>query len=145
MAWDYPSPFIVPHRVDEADIDALQHTNNGAYVRWCGDVAWAHSSALGMGIEAYHALDRAMAVREARYTYLQATQAGDALLIATWITGWDQKLTMSRAFQICRARSGETVLRATMDFVCIAISSGRPKRMPEAFIEAYGPHIVTAQ
>ncbi|MAB25500.1 MAG: 4-hydroxybenzoyl-CoA thioesterase, partial [Pseudomonadales bacterium] len=33
---------------------------------------------------------------------------------------------------------GLTLLRARTTFVCIELSSGRPKRMPSIFIEQYG-------
>jgi len=36
-----------------------------------------------------------------------------------------------------RKSDGATLLRARTTFVCIELSTGRPKRMPEAFIEGY--------
>ena len=33
----------------------------------------------------------------------------------------------------------DDVLRAQTTFVCIELSSGKPKRMPAEFIEGYGP------
>ena len=83
-----------------------------------------------------------MALRRAEYDYLQATQAGDELLVGTWITRWDRRLTMERRFQILLASTGSTVLRARLDFVCIEISSGKPRRPPKDFIETYGPVVL---
>lgn len=143
MNWDYPNPFTQALTVTADQIDGLQHTNNGVYVTWCGDLAWAHSTSLGLGIEEYQALDRAMAVREATYEYIQATREGERLILGTWITGWDQKLTMERRFQLISEDTGQTVLRAVMNFVCIAISSGRPKRMPPEFIAGYAPALTS--
>jgi acyl-CoA thioester hydrolase len=65
--WDYAAPFLRRTRVMAADVDALQHTNNTIYVRWCEECAWEHSASLGMDIDSYHRLDRAMAVVEGRY------------------------------------------------------------------------------
>ena len=42
-----------------------------------------------------------------------------------------------RAFP--RFAHGATLLRAQTTFVCIELSSGKPKRMPAEFIEGYGP------
>jgi acyl-CoA thioester hydrolase len=141
--WDYPEPFVVPQQPTAADIDGLDHTNNAVYVQWCEQAAWAHSVALGLDLDSYRALDRAMAVLRAEYHYLQATREGEELLVATWISAWDRRLSMDRKFQIVRSTDGLTVLRATVRFVCIEISSGRPRRMPAAFIEGYGPALLS--
>ena len=75
--------------------------------------------------------------------YLQATRLEDELMVGTWITNWDRRMTMERKMQIVNTNSGDTVLRATLQFVCIEISSGRPKRPPEEFIAIYEPALVS--
>ncbi len=45
---------------------------------------------------------------------------------------------MTRRFQLMRPSDGATLLRAQTTFVCIELSSGKPKRMPAEFIEGYG-------
>lgn len=140
--WDHPNPFVVSHRVEAGDIDGLQHTNNTVYVKWCEQAAWAHSVSLGLDLDRYRALDRAMAITRSEYDYLRASREGEELLTATWITGWDRRLTMQRRFQIVRPADGATILRGGMQFACIEISSGRPRRMPAEFIEGYGPAVL---
>ena len=142
LSWDHPAPFVIERTVGEGDIDGLEHTNNVVYVQWCEQAAWAHTEALGLDLEAYRALDRAMAVLRGEYDYLAASRLGDRLAIATWITGWDRRLTMARAFQVRRQEDGATLLRGSMTFACIEISTGKPRRMPPVFIEVYGPAIV---
>ncbi|MEM1110735.1 MAG: thioesterase family protein [Pseudomonadota bacterium] len=141
-AWDFPKPFTREITVGPADIDGLGHTNNTRYAKWCEDVAWDHSSALGLDIDRYRSLDRAMAVTRSEYDYLQAAYEGDQLLAATWIIDWDGKLSMRRRFQIIRPVDGATVLRGLVRFVCIELSSGKPRRLPPEFIAGYGPAIV---
>ena len=141
-AWDLSTPFVIEHTVAADDIDGLEHTNNAVYVQWCEQAAWSHSEALGIGLEDYRALDRAMAVIRGEYEYLAAARLGDRLAIATWITGWDRRLTMTRAFQVCREPDGTTLLRGRVTFACIQISSGKPRRMPPVFMAVYGPAIV---
>ncbi len=143
--WDLPAPFVMAHQVSEADIDGLQHTNNAVYVQWCEQVSWEHSASLGMDLNRYRELDRAMAVFHAEYDYLQASRLGEELLTATWITHWDQKLSMWRRFQVVRAADGQTLLRGKVKFVCIEISSGKPKRMPAEFIDSYSPAILNIE
>ena len=66
----------------------------------------------------------------------------EAMQLATWIVDWDQRLRMTRRFQLRRASDGVTLLRAQTTFVCIELSSGKPKRMPAEFVEGYGAAIV---
>jgi acyl-CoA thioester hydrolase len=141
-AWDHPAPFVIQRTVGGGDIDGLEHTNNAVYVQWCEQAAWAHTEALGLDLAAYRSLDRAMAVIRGEYDYLAASRLGDRLAIATWITGWDRRLTMTRAFQVCREADGTTLLRGRVTFACIEISTGKPRRMPPVFIDVYGPAII---
>jgi len=136
--WDLPEPFLLHLQVTAAHEDALGHTNNGVYVQWCEQVAWAHSEALGLGIEEYRTLDRAMVITHSEYTYLQASHAGDTVQIGTWIVSCDGRLNLARRFQVWRVDDGSTLLRARMRFACVELSSGRPRRMPPAFLSAYG-------
>lgn len=141
--WDFPQPFILPLTVCSADIDGLQHTNNAVYVQWCQQAAWAHSAELGLREADYQALDRAMAIRHSEYDYIFASSEGEELLLATWLTK-SQGLSMERCFQLSRKRDGETILRGKWRLVCIEISTGKPKRQPPIFVEAYGPAVVAA-
>ena len=142
MSWDHPDPFVKTFQVSEAHIDALAHTRNTHYVEWCMDTAWAHTTALGLGAAEYQRLDRAMALTHAEYDYLRATRAGDALRVGTWITDWRSKLKMTRQLQIICQQTDVTVFRGTLEFVCIEISTGQPKKPPREFIDIYTPALV---
>lgn len=144
MDWDIPNPFTLARTPQAADIDGLNHTNNAVYVRWCEQAGWAHSEALGLGLADYHRLDRAMAIRRGEYDYLLPTVQDEALVLGTWLAAGDGKLSMERRFQLIRERDGATVLRGRWDLVCIELSSGRPRRMPQEFIDAYMPVVVGA-
>lgn len=124
------------------DIDGLNHTNNAVYVRWCEDIAWEHSGTLGMDLDAYIKSNRAMAIRKADYDYIFSSNFGDKLLMGTWLTSIDKKLSMERRFQIIRHSDSETILRAKWNLVCIEIDSGRPRRMPQEFLNAYSEALV---
>jgi acyl-CoA thioester hydrolase len=142
--WDFPDPHTIECAPQGDDIDGLNHTNNGVYVRWCQDAGWSHSHALGLNLADYQRLDRAMAIRRGEYDYLLATSLGEALILATWLVATDGLMTMERRFQLVRASDGATVLRGRWTLVCIEISSGRPRRMPPAFVDAYLPAVVGA-
>ncbi|QFU77544.1 acyl-CoA thioesterase [Halioglobus maricola] len=142
IEWDFPEPHVLEVAVQASDIDGLQHTNNAVYVQWCEQVAWSHSTALGLDLACYQRLDRAMAVIRGEYDYLQASREGDALAIGTWIVAWDGRLSMQRRFQIVRIADGVTLLRGLVRFACIELSSGRPRRLPQEFIDGYGPAVL---
>ena len=144
MPWDRSRPFTLPVVPLPGDIDGLNHTNNAVYVQWCEKVAWAHSESLGLALADYLRLGRAMAIRQAQYDYLLPTALGEELLLATWLVASDGKLTMRRAFQLVRARDRATVMRGHWDLVCIELASGRPRRMPEEFVQAYLAALVEA-
>lgn len=140
--WDNPGPHLLRNRVEAADIDGLNHTNNTVYVKWCEQVAWSHSVALGLDLDCYRRLDRAMVITRSEFDYLQASREGDEVVAATWIVDWDGKLTMNRRFQVIRVGDGVTLLRAAMRFACVELSSGRPRRLPPQFIDGYGAAVL---
>jgi acyl-CoA thioester hydrolase len=139
MTWNHPNPFTLPLVAMAGDIDGLDHTNNGTYVRWCEEIAWAHSGSLGLAVADYRRLDRAMAIRRAEYDYLLPTQLDDRLTLGTWIFAGDGRLALERRFQLLRDRDQATVLRGRWELVCIEVSSGRARRMPPEFLAAYVP------
>ncbi len=142
MIWDQADAFIIDIRVEAEHIDELGHANNAVYVSWLEQSAWRHSQSLGLGVEDYRRLDRAMAVLRHEIDYLAAAYQGDELQLATWIVDSDQRLKMKRNFQLIRPADGTTLLRAQTTFVCIQMTTGKPKRMPTEFVEGYGQALV---
>src|SRR5690606_17033305 len=138
MTWDLPDPFVIDITVNCDDIDGLGHANNAVYVSWLERCAWRHSQRLGLDLVEYRRLDRAMAVLRHEIDYLAAAYENEELQMATWIIESDHRLKMTRHFQLTRPADATTLLRARTTFVCIELSSGRPKRMPAEFIEGYG-------
>lgn len=143
MKWDFENPYVLECRVQAEHIDGLNHTNNGVYVTWCEQAAWQHSELLGMSIDTYRSLDRAMAIRHSEYDYLMASVLDDELVIGTWLTK-AEKINMERRFQVVRKSDGHTLLRAAWQLVCIEISTGKPKRLPPEFTAAYSAAVVGA-
>ncbi|MDP3517653.1 MAG: thioesterase family protein [Pseudohongiella sp.] len=141
MNWDRQDPFTVLISVDNSDIDELGHVNNAAYVRWLERCAWRHSESLGLGVAEYKTLDRAMVVLRHEIDYLAAAYLDDQVMVATWITESDNKLRLTRHFQIIRPADKMTLLRARSTFVCIELSSGKARRMPAIFVDTYGQAI----
>ncbi|MDH1010507.1 acyl-CoA thioesterase [Pseudomonas nicosulfuronedens] len=145
MSWQLPDPFVIDIEVKSEDIDGLGHANNAVYVSWLERCAWRHSQSLGLDLAEYRRLDRAMAVVRHEVDYLAAAYEGEQLQLATWIVQSDQRLKMTRHFQLVRPADALTLLRAQTTFVCIELSSGRPKRMPVEFIEGYGRALLSPE
>lgn len=138
LKWKYPEPFVIDWLVDDNAIDHYGHVNNVAYISKIEELAWAHSNALGLTIEQYQTIDRGMAIKRHEIDYYLPCHSQQTIACATWIVACDKRLTLSREFQfICRQRL-KTVFAARTDFVCIALSSGAPKRMPDIFKSVYG-------
>ncbi|MCK7475196.1 MAG: hypothetical protein MZV49_20650 [Rhodopseudomonas palustris] len=62
--------------------------------------------------------------RRGEYDYLLPSFAGDELLLGTWITASDGKLTMQRSFQLIRPRDRAIIMRGRWELVSIELSSG---------------------
>ena len=139
IQWDVGAPFTERVMVGPEHLDRFGHTNNVQYLRWLEQVAWSHSVSLKLGFDDYERLNAGCVARRHELDYLAATFAGEELALGTWIAECDAKFTMWRAYQIVRVRDGKTVLRGRTQWVCIDMKSGRPKRMPAEFVEAYKP------
>jgi acyl-CoA thioester hydrolase len=137
LQWRYNKPFICYWQIGAQHIDHYGHANNVAYVSQLELTAWAHSNALGLNIEQYKKLDRGMAISRHEINYLAAAYLHDEIDCATWIVECDKKLKLTREFQFIRRVDGLCLLTARTEFVCIALSNGRPKRMPPEFAMPY--------
>jgi acyl-CoA thioester hydrolase len=145
MTWQYPQPFTCLWTVATEQIDHYQHANNVAYVSQLETTAWAHSRQLGLDIEQYQNLDRGMAISRHEINYLAATYLHDEIDCATWIVECDSKLKLAREFQFIRRSDKRNILTARTEFVCIALSTGKPKRMPKVFADTYSQAVLTKQ
>lgn len=140
-SWEVATPFVESVVVDAAHLDQFGHTNNVQYLRWLEQVAWNHSISLGLGFEDYQQHGIGCVARRHELDYLAATFQGDELLLGTWVHENDGRLSMWRAYQIIRVKDQKTVLRGRTHWVCVDMRSGRPKRMPAAYVAAYQPAV----
>ncbi|MDX1383960.1 MAG: hypothetical protein R3190_09985, partial [Thermoanaerobaculia bacterium] len=80
---------------------------------------------------------RGMAALRTELHYLAPALLGDHVLVGDWIVHNDGRLRAFRRFQIVREADGVTLLRALIQYCCIDLDSGRPRRQPEAYRQAY--------
>lgn len=135
IEWDLPDPFTLEIDVRAEDTDRLGHANNVVYVRWLEDVSWAHIESLGMTWELHEATGKAMAITRTEIDYLASANAGDRLLLGTWLTGYDGRFRSSRQFQLVRPADGKTLVRAMSTHACVDMKTQRPSRAPREFAE----------
>jgi acyl-CoA thioester hydrolase len=133
--WDLPDPFIININVSDSDTDELGHANNVVYVRWLEDVSWAHIESLGLTWELHQATGKAMAITRTEIDYLAPANAGDHLLLGTWLTGCDGRFRSLRQFQLVRPADGKTLMRAVSGHACVDMKSQRPSRAPKEFMD----------
>jgi acyl-CoA thioester hydrolase len=136
-SWDLPHVHAVDLTVSDEAIDVLGHANNVAYLGWLEKAAWAHTTALGLGWDSFQRLNRAMVARHTEMDYIAAAFAGDELRVGTWIVDNDGRISITRRYQIVRPGDGVTLMRARTRWVCVALDSGKPRRMPREFLQGY--------
>jgi acyl-CoA thioester hydrolase len=140
--WDLPAPFTIEIAVRPEDTDRLGHANNVVYVRWLEDVSWAHIESLGMTWELHEKTGKAMAITRTEIDYLASANAGDQLVLGTWLTDYDGRFRSARQFQLVRPSDGKTLVRAVSTHACVDLKSQRPARAPKEFAEILGSAVV---
>lgn len=135
--WAHTPAHTLSIQVEDKHIDVLGHANNCEYLKWLEDVAWDHCQAVGLPFEKWQELGFAWVARRTEIDYLISALKGDEIIAATWIEENDQKLSMTRAYELKRASDGKTLVRGRTRWVCINLNNGRPARMPAAFKQAF--------
>lgn len=136
-AWEFPEPHVVVVDVGDPDIDEYGHVNNAVYLRWLDRAAWSHSAALGVSVADCTRLRRGMAALRIEIDYVRAALPGERVEVATWIVESDRKLRVRRRFQVRHAVDSGTLARATTEYVCLNLDTGKAIRMPPEFKAAY--------
>ena len=131
-----PDTFRLDLSVADEDIDVLGHASNIAFVRWIQDVAIAHSTAVGLGLEAYHRLGAVFVVVRHEIDYVRPALRGDALEARTWISSV-MAAKCIRATELVRKADGQVLARGLTTWGFIEMASGRPRRIPDEVRAAF--------
>jgi acyl-CoA thioester hydrolase len=131
-----PSVYSMPVRVEESDVDVLEHVSNIAYIRWVQDVAIAHSRALGFDIDAYRAMGGVFVVRRHEIDYLRPVLRGQKLELRTWL----DSVTFAKCVRATEIvdEQGDVAARAMTTWGYVEFTTGRPTRIPEPVRHALG-------
>ena len=131
------NPFVLPLQAQADHIDHYGHVNNGVYLDWLQQVGWAHVEQMGLSLELYRRLDRALVVHRHELDYLAPAYGDDQLVMATWVVQFN-RVSVYRCFQLQRVSDGKTLFRAYSHYVCTRMSNGKACRLPPEFLAAYG-------
>jgi acyl-CoA thioester hydrolase len=122
--------------VRDDDIDALGHASNIAFVRWIQDVAIAHSTAVGLDLEAYQKLGAVFVVVRHEIDYVRPAMRGDTLEARTWVATV-QAAKVLRSTELVRRHDGQLLARSATTWGFIELATMRPKRIPEMIRTAF--------
>jgi acyl-CoA thioester hydrolase len=136
MAPPPPAPeFHAQRTVDESHIDVNGHVNNVVFVQWMQDLAVHHWRALG-GEALQEDAHGTWFARSHHIEYLKPALLGDQLTMRTWVAE-ARRVRSIRRYEFWR---GDTLLaRGETDWVFVDVTTGRPKSIPDGFIDLLRP------
>jgi acyl-CoA thioester hydrolase len=122
--------------VAEGDIDLLGHASNIAFVRWIQEVAIAHSSSVGLSMQAYQRMGGVFVVVRQEVDYVRPALRGEALEARTWIS----RVMAAKCFrstELVRKDDARVLARGLTTWGFVETASGRPRRIPEEVRRAF--------
>jgi acyl-CoA thioester hydrolase len=123
--------------VDATDIDMLGHASNLSVARWIQDIALAHSSAVGLDLEAYRRLGVMFVVVRHEIDYLRPAFLGDVLTARTWVPVV-QTAKCFRHTEFVRKGDQTLLARGITSWALVELATGRPRRFLPAVRAAFG-------
>ncbi len=136
-----PGVFAMPQRVTWPDLDMTRQVSDATllgYVETCGfGVIAAHGwPAARMAAEGF-----AIILRRHQIEHFAAATLDDELEVATWVSDV-KRATATRHYTIRRARDGTLLTRVDTLGVWVDLATGRPIRIPPAFLADFAPNLV---
>lgn len=122
--------------VAPADIDVLGHASNITFVRWIQETALAHSSAVGLDVDAYKELGAVFVIVRHEIDYMRPAMLGDVLESRTWVSSVMAAKCL-RSTEIVRKADGQVLARGMTTWGFIEIATGRPKRIAQSVKSAF--------
>jgi acyl-CoA thioester hydrolase len=123
--------------VGDSDIDFVGHASNISVVRWVQETALAHSSAVGLDIDAYKRIGAIFVVVRHEVDYLRAAFLGDVIDGRTWVPRV-MTAKVFRATEFTRKSDGQVIAKGMTTWAFMEIATGRPLRIPQPVRTAFG-------
>jgi len=131
-------PAIYEHAivVTRAEIDNLDHANNGAFVVWMQEAAMAHSAANGWPPDRYHQDHAGWVVRSHSIEYLSPAYLGNQIAIRTWVSRM-RRVVSWRRYDFVREEDGVTLVRAETKWAYIDFATLKPLQIPSILLDDF--------
>jgi acyl-CoA thioester hydrolase len=131
-----PAIYKHHHTVTPAEIDALGHANNVAYLAWMQEAALGHTAAQGWPAERYRQLGRGWVVRAHAIQYHNPAKLGDEVIVQTWVATM-AKVSSLRRYRILRCRDGAILATGETKWAFVDYATGQPIRIPPEIAAAF--------
>jgi acyl-CoA thioester hydrolase len=130
--------------VVDRDVDMLGHASNVSVVRWIQDAALAHSTAVGLDVEAYQRLGAIFVVVRHEIDYVRPALGGDAIDVRTWVPNV-MSAKCFRHTEFLRKTDGQMLAKGITTWAFIELATGRPRRISAEVRAAFGWHDAMAK
>lgn len=135
-----PGAYTMRRHVEWRDIDPQWHVNNANHLAYCEEAGIRIAEDYHWSFERMRAEGFGLVTRRTQIEYRAPARLGDELGVTTWISGMRAASGM-RHYRITRLSDGVVIARAHMHVVSIDVETGRPVRIPEAFLSDFAFNI----
>jgi acyl-CoA thioester hydrolase len=135
-----PGVFRLRRRVEWRDIGPEQHVNNAVYLSYLEDCGVQVAAAHGWPMSRGQAEGFAIVARRHRIEYRQPAVLDEELELATWLSDV-KRASVVRHYTVTRVSDGALLARARTLWVWVDLKTGRPIRIPDAFLTDFAPNV----
>jgi len=136
-----PKAYTMRRQVEWGDIDPAGHVNNAQYLAYLETAGVEAVNNFGWPMTRMAEHGFGVVGRRYRIEYKQQVVMGDELEITTFIADV-KRATAVRHYLIKRTSDDSLVARAYAVWVWVDLATGRPIKVPSAFVTSFEGHIV---
>ena len=123
-----------------ARLDPAGHVNNANYLAYIEECNTQVAAYFGWPLDRIMAANMAIVARRYRIEYLEPAVIDDEVAVTTYIANV-RRSTAERFHEIRRVADGKLLARATALWVFIDLTTGRPIRIPNDFMDSFRPNV----
>lgn len=125
--------FSITIKVQQADIDELDHVNNVVYLRWVQDVAAAHWDTIA---STEMKKKYAWVVLRHEIDYKNPAVLGDELIAKTWVSACEGVRSV-RNVKVYQTATGKLVAEAKTTWCLLDAQTMKPKRIEDDILSIF--------
>jgi acyl-CoA thioester hydrolase len=129
--------YHMQRRTRWSEIDPAGHVNNAAYLTFFEDCAMELMVDRGWPAARMHADGFGIVAREFRIQYQSPAVLDDLLEVTTWVSQV-KRASVLRHYVVKRVNDGQPIVRAQALWVWVDLNTGRPLRIPQQYLDAFG-------